>query len=225
MKQIIVGIGGMTNGGKTTLACSLKKALPNSTLICQDTYFKDSADVEVGEDGFQQYDVLTALDMEAMMIAVYAWMNNMAAIREDQAVPECRGLGVLIIEGFLIYNYKPLNDVFNQRYYLSIPYEECKRRRCLRIYEPPDPPGNFDGHVWPMYLKNRKEMEERVPNIIYLDGTKSPEDLFTQVYDDLLKEIQKLQEGSIQSSPWTEIRTTSASQSDNSREEGLSAWS
>ncbi|XP_072137638.1 nicotinamide riboside kinase 1-like isoform X3 [Mobula birostris] len=215
----------MTNGGKTTLACSLKKALPNSTLICQDTYFKDSADVEVGEDGFQQYDVITALDMEAMMNAVYAWMNNMAAIREDQAVPEYRGLGVLIIEGFLIYNYKPLNDVFNQRYYLSISYEECKRRRCLRTYEPPDPPGNFDGHVWPMYLKNRKEMEERVPNIIYLDGTKSPEDLFTQVYDDLLKEIQKLQEGSIQSSPWTEIRTTSASQFDNSREEGLSAWS
>ncbi|XP_059825707.1 nicotinamide riboside kinase 1-like isoform X2 [Hypanus sabinus] len=155
--------------------------------------WRHSADVEVGEDGFQQYDVITALDMEAMMNTIYAWMNKMAAINEEQAVPEYSGLGVLIIEGFLIYNYKPLNDVFNQRYYLSIPYEECKRRRCLRTYEPPDPPGNFDGHVWPMYLKNRKEMEEKVPNIIYLDGTKSLEDLFTQVYDDLLKEIQKLQ--------------------------------
>lgn len=192
MKKIIVGIGGMTNGGKTTIACSLKKALPNSSLINQDTFFKESADVEFGEDGFQQYDVITALDMEAMMNAVYGRMKNIAAFREEDIAQEYNDLGILIIEGFLLYNYKPLNDVFNQRYYISIPYEECKRRRCLRTYEPPDPPGYFDGHVWPMYLKNKKEMEEIADNIIYLDGTKSPEELFTQVYEDILREVQKL---------------------------------
>ncbi|XP_078252384.1 nicotinamide riboside kinase 1-like isoform X2 [Rhinoraja longicauda] len=192
MKKIIVGIGGMTNGGKTTIACSLKKALSNSSLISQDTFFKESADVEFGEDGFQQYDVITALDMEAMMNAVYGRVKNIAAFRKEEVAPEYNDLGILIIEGFLLYNYKPLNDVFNQRYYISIPYEECKRRRCLRTYEPPDPPGYFDGHVWPMYLKNKKEMEEIADNIIYLDGTKSPEELFTQVYEDILREVQKL---------------------------------
>ena len=29
-----------------------------------------------------------------------------------------------------------------------------------RNYTVPDPPGLFDGHVWPMYLKHRAEMEE-----------------------------------------------------------------
>lgn len=29
----------------------------------------------------------------------------------------------------------------------------------MRVYEPPDPPGYFDGHVWPMYLKHRREIE------------------------------------------------------------------
>lgn len=29
-----------------------------------------------------------------------------------------------------------------------------------RNYTVPDPPGLFDGHVWPMYLKHRKEMED-----------------------------------------------------------------
>lgn len=29
-----------------------------------------------------------------------------------------------------------------------------------RQYTVPDPPGLFDGHVWPMYLKHRKEMED-----------------------------------------------------------------
>lgn len=34
-----------------------------------------------------------------------------------------------------------------------------------RVYTPPDPPGYFDGHVWPMYLKNRNEMEDAAPGI------------------------------------------------------------
>lgn len=35
----------------------------------------------------------------------------------------------------------------------------------LRVYHPPDPSGYFDGHVWPMYLKNRQEMENMVSGI------------------------------------------------------------
>lgn len=74
---------------------------------------------------------------------------------------------------------------------MEIPYDVCKRRRrcqilwlklffllvlwfwlfffiiidSLRAYTPPDPPGYFDGHVWPMYLKNRREMEDAEPGI------------------------------------------------------------
>lgn len=34
-----------------------------------------------------------------------------------------------------------------------------------RVYTPPDPSGYFDGHVWPMYLKNRHEMQSVVSGI------------------------------------------------------------
>lgn len=34
-----------------------------------------------------------------------------------------------------------------------------------RVYTPPDPPGYFDGYVWPMYLKNRQEMDSIVSGI------------------------------------------------------------
>lgn len=34
-----------------------------------------------------------------------------------------------------------------------------------RTYTVPDPPGLFDGHVWPMYLKHRKEMESNCDSI------------------------------------------------------------
>lgn len=35
----------------------------------------------------------------------------------------------------------------------------------MRVYTPPDPPGYFDGYVWPKYLRNRQEMESMVSGI------------------------------------------------------------
>ncbi|XP_030048208.1 nicotinamide riboside kinase 1 isoform X2 [Microcaecilia unicolor] len=201
MKTFIVGIGGMTNSGKTTLTCRLQPLLPCCSVISQDSFFKPESEVAVDENGFKQYDVLDALDMEAMMRRVYSWLKNpkrsQTSVQEyATAIPSDDQDGahvhILIVEGFLLYNYKPLEEVFNRRYFLTVPYEECKRRRSTRIYEPPDPSGYFDGHVWPMYLKNRSEMQEVAQNIVYLDGTKSEEGILSQVYDDIKRELEKL---------------------------------
>lgn len=34
-----------------------------------------------------------------------------------------------------------------------------------RVYQPADTPGYFDGHVWPMYLKYKNELEENTSNV------------------------------------------------------------
>lgn len=76
----------------------------------------------------------------------------------------------------------------------------------------PDPPGLFDGHVWPMYLKHRRLMEDsnltvgafKLLSLLglkpvsglcsdvcllacadYLDGTKTKEEIYHQVYEDI----------------------------------------
>ncbi|XP_045047428.1 nicotinamide riboside kinase 1 isoform X4 [Desmodus rotundus] len=129
--------------------------------------------------------------MEKMMSTISCWMENW---RHSQGSTDWRSteeVPILIIEGFLLFNYKPLDTMWNRSYFLTIPYEECKRRRSTRVYQPPDPPGYFDGHVWPMYLKHRQEMEDITWEIVYLDGTKSEEDLCSQVYEDLRQELAK----------------------------------
>ncbi|KAG7481269.1 hypothetical protein MATL_G00064620 [Megalops atlanticus] len=200
MKKLVIGIGGITNGGKTTLARSIQEHIPNSCVIAQDAFFKEDYMVAIDSNGFKQYDVLEALHMDRMMSDIRAWQKDPESFLISRGlkttfprIPRTPDeVYVLIIEGFLIFNYRPLNEIMDKRYFLNIPYELCKKRRCSRVYVPPDPPGYFDGHVWPMYLKNRKEMEEMVSDLVDLDGTKSREELFATVYEDVKLESQRV---------------------------------
>ncbi|XP_045058576.1 nicotinamide riboside kinase 2 isoform X2 [Desmodus rotundus] len=162
--KCIVGIGGVTNGGKTTLTNSLLKVLPNCCVIHQDDFFKPQDQIAVGEDGFKQWDVLESLDMEAMLNTVQAWMSNPQKFARAHGVAvqaDTLDTHILILEGFLLYSYN------------------------TRTYKVPDPPGLFDGHVWPMYQKYKQEMEANGVEVVYLDGMKSREELFHQVLEDI----------------------------------------
>nr|XP_057929092.1 muscle-specific beta 1 integrin binding protein isoform X2 [Doryrhamphus excisus]XP_057929093.1 muscle-specific beta 1 integrin binding protein isoform X2 [Doryrhamphus excisus]XP_057929095.1 muscle-specific beta 1 integrin binding protein isoform X2 [Doryrhamphus excisus] len=132
--------------------------------------------------------------MEAMSNTVKGWMENPVKFARSHGVtlsssPDVANLDeqihILIVEGFLLYNDPQLLDVYDKCYYITIPYEECKKRRSNRQYTVPDPPGLFDGHVWPMYLKHRREMEDSSLSIEYLDGLKSKEDIYNHVYEDI----------------------------------------
>ncbi|NXG35695.1 NRK1 kinase, partial [Dromaius novaehollandiae] len=189
-------------GGKTTLAEKLKKILPNCDIISQDDFFKPESEVETDQHGFKLYDVLDALYMDEMVKSIHSQMNSPASLRvlTEESQTTCinpkntEDVYILIVEGFLLYNYEPLNELWDRRYFLTFPYEECKRRRSTRVYQPADTPGYFDGHVWPMYLKYKNELEENASNVVYLDGTKPQEELLSCVYNDIIQELKKQRE-------------------------------
>ncbi|KAM6944040.1 nicotinamide riboside kinase 1 isoform 2-T2 [Lycodopsis pacificus] len=187
MKTLVVGVGGVTNGGKSTLSNSLHQQIPNSCLIAQDSYFKADSVIPVDSNGFKQYDMLDALHMDTMMSEVDSWRRDPESFLRRRGLNPERTTPPLDEE-------VPLNELFYKRYFMEIAYEVCKRRRSSRVYSPPDPPGYFDGHVWPMYLKNRQEMESMVSGILFLDGLKPKEELLADVYEDVCQEIERLKE-------------------------------
>ncbi|OWA51999.1 hypothetical protein BV898_16455 [Hypsibius exemplaris] len=73
------------------------------------------------------------------------------------------------------------------RYYMTLTYEECRRRRIKRNYDPADVPGYFDKVVWPMHVKYAAELE-RLPgarNIEYLSGSSPSETSFAKIVSDV----------------------------------------
>ena len=66
---VVVGISGVTCGGKTTLAESLRKTFNNTVVISQDDYFlpeNDPRHVFIPQLNYSNWDILSALDMDKM---------------------------------------------------------------------------------------------------------------------------------------------------------------
>ncbi|XP_056608812.1 nicotinamide riboside kinase 1 isoform X4 [Triplophysa dalaica] len=176
MRKIIIGIGGMTNGGKTTLSTNLQEVLPNSCVISQDVFFKDDSMVPVDSNGFKQYDTLDALHMDRMMSDIESWQ------KDPESFMSSRGLRVKstgLQKPSLLMSY--LTKGFSWRF----PIVHAKREE--------DPPGYFDAYVWPMYLKNRKEMDDAVNDMVFLDGTQRQEELHSCVLADMQEILIVLQ--------------------------------
>lgn len=72
---------------------------------------------------------------------------------------------LLILEGILILNIPELAPILDRKYYFTLSYEECLRRRLTRNYDPSDVPGYFDQVVWPMHLKMSAQLRKDYQDI------------------------------------------------------------
>ncbi|KOB74786.1 Nicotinamide riboside kinase 1, partial [Operophtera brumata] len=162
---IVIGISGVTCGGKTTVANRLHNALTPSYILHQDKYFyPDDSPKHIKCPGLDHnnYDVLSSLDMDAMYRDALATIDGEkipdAHRDEREGKLKVKGKKFLILEGFTVLNFKPILELCDFRYYIVLEYGECAARRCFRLYDPPDIAGYFEQCVWPEHVKYKAEV-------------------------------------------------------------------
>ncbi|KAG8236569.1 hypothetical protein J437_LFUL015755 [Ladona fulva] len=181
---LIIGISGVTCGGKTSLAVQLKSLLTKYFLsqkcvvaistISQDDYFLKADDprhVYLPSLDHNNWELPTAVDLDAM----YKTSQDIISVKNDETQPEGKHdfkkklLGILLIEGFLVLNHKPTRSLCHMSYYLVLSRAICLSRRLCRSYDPPDVPGYFEDCVWPEHVYRRAEIFGKGKLVDYSD--------------------------------------------------------
>ncbi|XP_052744664.1 nicotinamide riboside kinase 2-like [Bicyclus anynana] len=176
---IIIGISGVTCGGKTTLANKLLDILSPVYIFHQDQYFypDDSPHhIKCHNLDHNNYDILSSLNMSLMYDDIVSTINGDNKSQDhnldrSHGKIEVKGKKFMIVEGFTVINYKPIMEICHLRYFFVLDYATCLNRRVYRLYDPPDIDGYFDQCVWPEHLKYRAEVEKD-KRITILDGTR-----------------------------------------------------
>jgi len=207
---LVVGISGVTCGGKSTLTSHLLKALPWAKVVYQDDYFhpEDSPKhVWIDELRHANYDIISSYDMDKMWLDVNSALkdngpssphNPHSMPREqfpDQEVFAAVGLArkqleqsqVLFLDGILLFDHTDLAQLCHRKYFLTLSKEQCFERRDARVYEPPDVPGYFDLCVWPEYLRYRHRVNNEVKGVRYFDGSLPVADTLKMVLNELVE--------------------------------------
>lgn len=185
---LVVGISGVTCGGKTTLAQRLHANIPGSRLIFQDDYFypQDSEKHRyIPELDHFNWDCLESLDMDKLVKDVRKYTNTIAE-KDSLDVKGDDRRKVLIVEGILVFNRSELTDLCDLRYYLTLTRDQCWARRQMRIYDPPDPPGYFQQCTWPMYAEHREQVKNSVDRVTYIDGTVNANTTYGHVFKEVM---------------------------------------
>lgn len=196
MSWLIIGISGITCGGKTTLGQSLYKyfsdpdnkhvlsdrvTIGTVKLMNQDEYFypDDHPNHEWVESiNHVNYDVISAIDMTKMCADLNAALGKRFVLYSKSKPTNL--VNIMVIDGFLIFNHRVLNRLCQLKFHIHLPYEKCFERRKTRAYDPPDCLGYFELCVWPMYEKNFSEIKNK-EDIVLLNGETSKEGLFEYV--------------------------------------------
>lgn len=191
---IIVGISGVTCGGKTTLSKNIFNYLTNSqtflnekvhiktvSLVNQDDYFypEDSCFHTPLENlKHINWEIMSALNMNQMCDDIKKILGPTFQLysKDKNETHHPVYVNILIIEGFIIFNHPFLFELCQLKFHLHLPYEKCFQRRSVRVYDPPDTIGYFESCVWPMYIKHFNEFKNKDDdNMVILNGELSKE--------------------------------------------------
>lgn len=188
MKLVVVGIGGPSSSGKTTVAKALHSLYPSSTLVHLDDFYYPDEQIPVNEEiGVQNWDCADAinwakfkkyieavrlsngaflpvesLEMDALLKLSEEETENLSALAYGQ-VPASE-FHFVFVDGFMIFHSDEISRLFDVKLFFRAPYEVLKARRESRLgYNTVegfwvDPPNYFDNIVWPEFVKSHRQL-------------------------------------------------------------------
>lgn len=218
MKLIVIGISGITGGGKTTLATALHQYLSDRNnanafdgirinqvaLIHQDKYFwirSSPNHTWIKEINFINREILSAMDMDKFANDVSETVRQLTDDTPETNKQPCSpkidtncswiSVNICIIEGFLIYNDERINRFCGLRFHLYLSSDVGFQRRLLRTFkhQNPQPKWYWDNYAWPLY---RKYLDE-VPNkseLILINGEDDVDSIFNEALETITKYLK-----------------------------------
>lgn len=184
IKKLIVGISGVSCGGKTTMANGFSAWLGDKfgDVISQDDYYKPADQLPINKfTKIPEFDEPESLNMEKIVEDIKKW--------KDTELEEGEEAKVLVVEGTMIFTCLEICLMCDLRYQIHVDFRTAEFRRSLRNYKIPDPPLVMAYNIWPKYIKHRKIAKLLAKNNNYIfkqiDGTKTVEHTLAGIIQDV----------------------------------------
>lgn len=139
---MIIGIGGPSQAGKSTLAYVLKQHLsPSCCVLSQDEFVKEEQDIPMIKDRID-WESPDSIDLPRLL-------QEIAAAKEK--------FNHVIVEGIFAFSFPTLNDYYDKAILTEIDKETFweRRKQETRWGKEPD---WFLEHVWTAYLDNKQSL-------------------------------------------------------------------
>lgn len=142
-KSIIICIAGASGSGKTTFAKKLLAALPknHTTLISQDSYYKDLSHLTTEEKSKQNFDHPESLDFKLLKDQLINLLKGKEVLQPSydfnthsrlESRTTLYPTKIIIVEGTLVLSEKSLLDLYDLKLYINLPQDICLERRINR---------------------------------------------------------------------------------------------
>lgn len=154
--MMIIGIGGASRAGKTTLAEWIRKQFPNlkSQILCQDDYVFPTRLIPQIQDRID-WEHPDSIDHESFRKAIIA---------------EAKSNDLVIVEGLMVFHDKLTNTLYDKMLEVEIDFETFLKRKN-HDHRWGHEPDWYIKHIWDSYLKYGKSPENMAT--MRIDGTKN----------------------------------------------------
>ena len=171
MPVIIVGIGGISRSGKSSVSRALVKAIPNSIYVRQDSYLthpKSVMDPKYGQ--ILNWEDVNSYDLPKLV-------KNIVELRSHW-ISKTTVLTTIIVEGFLIFANEDLAMLFNKSVLIDIPMDVAFQRRMAtkKMSDNIKFAQYYSEHyIWDSF----KKFNQFIPkDTLVIDGCKAQEEVY-----------------------------------------------